>query len=733
MITPAGWNTWDVRTLNGVVHLPDALRIRFTLIDPRDNTRCDEFGWRLGLHRIGPHATDGSYCQIDLKWNQTVVRFEYATDGDRLVCRVTPLETRFLDALQSNAESRFLVAAELDGAWKRTVQTQRNGDTWVAIADGKVWLARSTNSSQAQTDAAFTFKLNEAVLVQVEPQATAAPALPDTAELSRWVDERRAACLITTLTSDGWLQDSAAGLTRSIAWNTIWEPIKGRVCTPVSRDWCKDGGFGSYVLFDWDTFFCAVMANLEDPALAEANARAILQEVTSRGFVPNFGCELGPSEDRSQPPVGAYCILKIARSSSLTSDVSRALLAETFAALLRWHAWWPPARDGNGDGLLEWGSDPLPEGLHKWEWNNMQAAMYESGLDNSPMYDDAAFNITTHTMELADVGLNALYAMDAWALAEIATELGRTEDAQRLSAEYRQLADLINREMWDEQAGIYKNRHWDGRLSPHLSPTNFYPLIAGIAPPERAARMVHEHLLNEREFWGRYVIPSTARDDPGYGGNDYWRGRIWGPMNFLVSEGLRRYRFDAQAHEFAKRGLDLFLGEWQAESHVHENFNSDTGDGDDMPNSDPMYTWGALLAYIAAQELADAEPWAGWRFGNLSGEAATLRNLRVAEGMLDIEMSAAGLSVRLNGVPLIASDQPALITRCRRENQSMGFHITPRDVNQMVMLTLGSLPPGTAVRIEAASSEMQRNTSATGEVQFPLSSGAVSITWAEHA
>jgi putative isomerase len=326
-----------------------------------------------------------------------------------------------------------------------------------------------------------------------------------------------------------------------------------------------------------------------------------------------------------------------------------------------------------------------------------------------------------------------LYAMDAWALAEIATELGRTANAQRLSAEYAHLASLINREMWDEQAGIYKNKHWDGRLSPHLSPTNFYPLIAGIAPPERAARMVREHLLNEREFWGRYVIPSTARNDPGYGGNDYWRGRIWGPMNFLVSEGLRRYRFDAEAHEFARRGLDLFLGEWQAESHVHENFNSDTGDGDDMPNSDPMYTWGALLAYIAAQELADAEPWAGWRFGNLSGEAATLRNVRVAEGKLDVATSADGLSVRLNGARLIATNQPALVTSFRRGSQRMDFNVATRKTSQPLAVTLGCLPPGAAVTIRLVQGEMQMNASAAGEVEFPSASSAVSIAWAAHS
>jgi hypothetical protein len=31
------------------------------------------------------------------------------------------------------------------------------------------------------------------------------------------------------------------------------------------------------------------------------------------------------------------------------------------------------------------------------------------------------------------------------------------------------------------------------------------------------------------------VIPAIARNVPGYADQEYWRGRITGPMNFLVT------------------------------------------------------------------------------------------------------------------------------------------------------------------------------------------------------
>ena len=51
--------------------------------------------------------------------------------------------------------------------------------------------------------------------------------------------------------------------------------------------------------------------------------------------------------------------------------------------------------------------------------------------------------------------------------------------------------------------------------------------------------MTQRHLLNPVEFWGEWVIPSIARNDPAFYDQNYWRGRIWGPMNFLVYLGLR--------------------------------------------------------------------------------------------------------------------------------------------------------------------------------------------------
>jgi len=105
-------------------------------------------------------------------------------------------------------------------------------------------------------------------------------------------------------------------------------------------------------------------------------------------------------------------------------------------------------------------------------------------------------------------------------------------------------------------------------------------------------------LRNPEEFWGEWVIPSIARNDPAFKDQNYWRGRIWGPMNYLVYLGLSNYGDAEVRREFAQKSYQLFLKEWKEKGHVHENYNAMTGTGDDVSSSDRFYHWGALLGYV---------------------------------------------------------------------------------------------------------------------------------------
>ena len=378
----------------------------------------------------------------------------------------------------------------------------------------------------------------------------------------------------------------------------MYDPLYDRVISPVSRIWnCYHGG---YILFDWDTYFAALIAGMDNKDLAYANAIAITREVTEQGFVPNFARPNKlKSRDRSQPPVGAMAFLTLYRKFG-----DRWPLVEVFDTLLGWNRWWVADRV-TGDWLT-WGSDPFtPVVDNQWETrgvNERFGAALESGLDNSPMYDDIPFDTATHTLQLADVGLTSLYVMDCRALAEIAEVLGHTAEAREVRARAETYGASLQ-QLWHEASGIFLNKRTDsGEFSQRISPTNFYPLLAQAATPAQAERMIREHFYNPEEFWGEWIMPSIARNDPTFPDNEYWRGRIWAPMNFLVYLGLRLYDLPQARQDLVEKSSALLLKEWRSHGHVHENYNAVTGEGCGNRSSDRFYHWGGLLGLMGFME-----------------------------------------------------------------------------------------------------------------------------------
>ncbi len=640
-----GWNTWDIRCLNAVMKPQEQLEIRVGLYDIRNKYLQDEFCW-ADMARLGWHDSQGDrYFDLDLRFAGMTFTMEFAAEGDRFVCKLTPHG--------GPAHIRFYVEALVRWGAAGCVGGDRaaiHGETPL----GKYEITALGDLDTETTPGAF----HPGILLGCGGISyLRCNHDMDGEEMERFLLGKRRECEAELVRSGGFLGEAAEAIVKAVVWNTVYDPTHNRVCTPVSRRWCLANGskFGSFVLFGWDTFFNSLLIGIQDLELAKTQLRSVLSELPARGLVPNCATERGITVDRSGPPVGSYCVLKLYRQHG-----DRALLEESFDQLLGWNRWWMQYRDGNGDGLLDPGTDPEPEVARLgYQNHNLQAAKYETGLDDSPMYDDIVFNKQTNTMELADVGINAIYALDCRALAEIARILGRGDEAEALQRKFERMARLINDELWDEQTGIYRNRGWDGRFSERLSPTSFYPLVAGIAPPDRARRMVREHLTDPTAFWGQYGIPSISAKDPAYPEQKYWRGRIWPPMSYLVLEGLKQYGMADLAFEEARRSLQLFLGEWLEKNHVHENYNAVTGGGDDSI-SDPYYTWGALLAYGALSEWIEATAWDGMRFGNLSAEDGWVERYAAGSKLYSVR-TGRGLEVLRNGEPYLTATMPAIV------------------------------------------------------------------------
>jgi putative isomerase len=605
-----GWNTWDVNSVTTHVLLPEGLAIQ---VGMKHNTTegSDAFLRDVLIGRLNPdaeqvvpgrHSWDGSYTDLQVSWKGHSWRIQSAHDGEDLVLLASPLKAKPIAALPPT------IVFSVNFLWNRTGTTVRHPD--FIDTQGKTnavpvyCTCAETGAKEARED--FDIPVSGAYFAAdlTGPTGVSTGRRRTVAEIETAIERQRSA-YDQSIASAGDAAPIADAIQTTLGWDSIYEPNKQRVVSPVSRVWSV--GWGGYVLFDWDTFFAATMAAIGDRDLAYADAIETLREETPQGFVPNYARPGGwKSFDRSEPPVGAITVLGLYKKFS-----DRWFIEDAFMPLLRWNRWWAEHRDIQG--YLAWGSDGqnLPRNLDDHTPGTRSGAILESGLDNSPMYDSTTYNAQLHLLEYADVGLMSMYIADCDALAQIAEILNKPAEAKELkgrSTRYREkLATL-----WNEREGIFLNKDLHtGQFNTRLSPTNFYPMLASAATAEQAKTMIEKHLRNPKEFWGEWVIPSIARDDPAFGDQNYWRGRIWGPMNYLVYLGLRNYDDATVRREFAQKSYELFLKEWREQGHVHENYNAILGTGDDVSNSDRFYHWGALLGYVEYLEQTEAKGGAG--------------------------------------------------------------------------------------------------------------------------
>lgn len=255
-------------------------------------------------------------------------------------------------------------------------------------------------------------------------------------------------------------------------------------------------------------------------------------------------------------------------------------------------------RERGGDA--GWIDDAVYDGLRKYidcwlrDWDKTGdglcvVASAQHGLSDNSF--PRAGTWRSYFSQLPD--FNALLYVELKCAAKIARAKGRETDAAYFEEQAQIKKDKINNLLWDEEAGCYFPRDIrSGQLIPVDAINHYMTLWAGVVPPERAERMIREHLLNEQKLYAKYPFSSYAMDEKTYtqyhvndtillddytmlpAGHCNWRGGTWAHPHYMVTLALKRYGFEEEARTVARKIFDMTI----ENPYVCEWHNAETGE-----------------------------------------------------------------------------------------------------------------------------------------------------------
>jgi hypothetical protein len=169
------------------------------------------------------------------------------------------------------------------------------------------------------------------------------------------------------------------------------------------------------------------------------------------------------------------------------------------------------------------GLSPQPLGF---QWTGLA-----SGMDNSPRFAGK---------DVLAIDALAQQGLAAKCISQLAEAIGDEPLAAQYREEYGRIRELVNGNYWDEGDGFYYDLMPDGKtFSKVRTPASFWPVLAGMADPEKVARMA-ARIRDESDLGGEVPWVSVSRSDKDFDAKtgNYWHGAVWLPTAYMGIRAL---------------------------------------------------------------------------------------------------------------------------------------------------------------------------------------------------
>jgi alpha,alpha-trehalase len=307
-------------------------------------------------------------------------------------------------------------------------------------------------------------------------------------------------------------------------------------------------------LYYWDSYF--MIQGLLDETHKEL-VLGILDNIIYLfdrfGIIPN-GSRLYYTS-RTQPPFLTSFIFDVYEAYSLDAE----WLDVKMAVAKKEYDWiWMGTRKPN--------ARQVHEGLSRYyDFNYLHdLAEAESGWDMTTRFNRRA-------LDFLPVDLNSLLYKYESDFMRAALILGRDEEALEWKQKAAERKAAMDRLMWDENLSLYFDYDFvEQKRGSVESLAGFYPLWAGMVDETRAAQLVKS--LSRFEQPGGLVTTSSL-SPLGPLPTQWAYPNGWAPLQFIVTEGLKRYGYEIEAKRLALKWLEINLNWFRAHGVFLEKYN----------------------------------------------------------------------------------------------------------------------------------------------------------------
>ncbi|MEV0642432.1 trehalase family glycosidase [Streptomyces sp. NPDC050619] len=396
--------------------------------------------------------------------------------------------------------------------------------------------------------------------IAVEELDTARPPYAPSAAFGKIVETARNSFADFVDTVAPWRSSAtpAAELAAYVVWSATVRPT-GLVTRPavlMSKHWMDK-------VWSWDHCFNALALAPGCPELAWDQYHLPFDHQDESGALPDSVTHSEILHNFVKPPIHGWAFAHLRRRLSM--PLGPAELTETYDRLERWTGFWLTARRAPGA--------ELPHYQHG----------NDSGWDNATTFDPERVVVT------AD--LSAFLVLQLHQLAELATELGKPEEARRWTRTAAETQAAMLDQLWSGDRfvarGVGTGDTWSSS-----SLLDLMPIVLGEHLPDDISGVLADRIEAHLTPYG---LATELPTSPHYRSDGYWRGPIWAPATVLIEDGLRRAGHHRPADEISARFRAL------CETYgFAENFDALTGTG----LRDRAYTWTASSYLLLAEAHA---------------------------------------------------------------------------------------------------------------------------------